>query len=95
MSTSRVRASKAALARIQTMATEELTRVLREKQSGTFARAIREIADFSDVEYDLNYRSQSQENLDMTTDIEFSLENSWGFFEGLTTYEAANELLAA
>ncbi len=95
MSTSRVRASKAALARIQAMPTEELTRVLREKQSGTFARAIREIADFSDVEYDLNYRSQSQENLDMTTNIEFSLENSWGFFENLTTYEAANELLAA
>ncbi|HDI3228834.1 TPA: hypothetical protein RUZ79_000066 [Vibrio cholerae] len=100
MNTSRVRASKAALARIQAMSTEELTVVLREKKSGIFAQAIREIAYFSDVEYDLNYRSQSHENLDMATDIEFCLteENSWGFFEELTTYttyEAANELLAA
>lgn len=88
MSTSRVKASKAALARIQSIPNEELTRVLREKQSSPLALAIREISDFSNVEYDLKYCSQSQENLDIPINIEFSLENSCGFFEGLLKSKA-------
>lgn len=101
MSTSRIKASKTAIYKIQAMSNEELTQMLREKKSGSFAKAIREIADFSDVEYDLRYRSQPVGSLDITTDVEFChkhlsfSENSWGLFDDLTTYEAANELLAA
>lgn len=63
MSIPREQASKAALAAIKAMSKETLIETIKTTQNGTFAIAMREIAEFSDKEYSLNYRLQSANEL--------------------------------
>ncbi|MDF0535620.1 hypothetical protein PY479_15205 [Shewanella sp. A32] len=101
MSTSRIEASKTVIARIQSMSSEAFLAMLKEKKSGNFATAIREIVEFSDQEHDLCFYSQTVEPIEIYTTFEcihdgYSLShNGLSPFEDVRDFQSANEPLAA